>query len=532
MRSHDADVVVIGTGPTGGAAAWKLAAAGLDVLCLEAGDWFDYQAARRFDADWELRRTRALHSNPNIRRGRFDDVIDDVDTPIKPMIGNNVGGSSIYWSAHVPRFRPEDFRIRSLDGVGDDWPVAYDDLAPYYQLNEEMIGVAAAAGDPSIPSRKDNFLTLPTIGAHGRRIANVFNDLGWHWWPVDLVVGRDGDKPANGHCTHIGPCDLGCQSRVRSGADRAYIAEAVKSGARILPLTKVIELEHSADGVVTGAVCITPQGRQLITGRRFILAGNGLNTPHLMLMSQSGRFPNGLANGSGLVGRNLMLHPYARVDGLFDEPLGAWVRGEKAGLISFEFYATRPEHDFKRGFKLQLTGGPGALAIARGASMGRKLPWGSGHHAAFERLFDHTCGFTVCAEDLADPENRIMLSPTMTTANGLPAAKMVYKLSENSRKILDFGMARAGEVLTSAGATELMHTPLRSEAGFHIMGTARMGVDPETSVTDPFGRCHEAPNLFIADASTFVTAAAINPTATAQALALRTADHIVATRHH
>lgn len=532
MQSNDADVVVIGTGPTGGAAAWRLAAAGLDVLCLERGDWFDYEGARRFDADWELRRSSNLHSNPNIRHGRYDEVIDDADTPIKPMIGNNVGGSSIYWSAHVPRFRPEDFRIRSLDGVGDDWPVSYEELDPYYTLNEDMLGVATAAGDPSIPPREREWLALPTIGAHGRRMAKVFDDLGWHWWPVDLVVGRDGNNPLNGHCTHPGPCDLGCESRVRSGADRAYIAEAVKLGARIRPKTQVIELEHDADGIVKAAICLTERGRVRITGRRFILAGNGLNTPRLMLLSQSGRFPNGIANGSGLVGRNLMLHPYARVDGLFDEPVGAWVRGEKAGLISFEFYATRAEHDFKRGLKLQLTGGPGALGISRGASMGRKLPWGEGHHAAFERLFDHTCGFTVCAEDLADPDNRIMLSSALKTADDLPAAKMVYKLSENSRKILDFGMARAGEVLTAAGATELMNTPLRSEAGFHIMGTARMGSDPGSSVTDPFGRCHEAANLFIADASTFVTAAAINPTATAQALSLRTADHIIATRHH
>jgi choline dehydrogenase-like flavoprotein len=136
----------------------------------------------------------------------------------------------------------------------------------------------------------------------------------------------------------------------------------------------------------------------------------------------------------------------------------------------------------------------------------------------------------VCAEDLADPENRITLSDTLTDRDGLPAAKMIYKLSENSRKILDFGMERAEEVLLAAGAQEIFRTPLRPEAGFHLMGTARMGTDADTSVVDPFGRSHDHPNLFIADASVFVTAAAINPTATAQALALRAADHILATR--
>jgi choline dehydrogenase-like flavoprotein len=224
-----------------------------------------------------------------------------------------------------------------------------------------------------------------------------------------------------------------------------------------------------------------------------------------------------------------MLHPYARVDGIFDEPTGAWAAGEKAGLVSFEFYATRPEHDFVRGLKLQLTSGPPPVALARGAIFGDALPWGEAHHETFESRFDHVCGFTVCAEDLAEPENRIALSETMKDDDGLPAPKMIYALSANSRRILDFGMKRATEVLKQAGALKTVTTPLRPEAGFHLMGTTRMGTDPSASVVDPWGRCHDVPNLFVADASVFVTAAAINPTATAQALALRTADHILAT---
>jgi choline dehydrogenase-like flavoprotein len=530
MRSINADVAVIGAGPTGAAMAWRLASGGRDVLCVDRGDWFDYDAIDRNGADWELRRAGALHSNPNIRQGAFDDPIDDSDSPIKPMIGNGIGGSSVYWSAHVPRFRPEDFRIHTLDGVGCDWPVAYGDLAPYYALNESRLGVASIAGDPSVPTDAGARLRLPTVGAHGRRMAQVFDRFGWHWWPVDLVVGRDADQPQTAHCTHIGPCDLGCPSRIRSGADRAYAAEAVKAGARILPRTRAIRLEHGQDGRIVAAICATDDGPLRITASRFVICANGLGTPRLLLLSRSEQFPDGLANSSGLVGRNLMLHPYARVDGLFDEALGAMVSGEKAGLVSFEFYATRPENGFKRGLKLQLTGGPGPAATARGAVVGRPLPWGEHHHAAFEARYDHTCGFTVCAEDLADPENRITLSDSLTDRDGLPAAKMIYRLSENARQILDFGMQRAREVLLAAGAREIFDTPLRPEAGFHLMGTARMGQDPASSVVDAFGRCHDHDNLFIADASVFVSAAAINPTATAQALALRTADHILADR--
>jgi choline dehydrogenase-like flavoprotein len=247
-------------------------------------------------------------------------------------------------------------------------------------------------------------------------------------------------------------------------------------------------------------------------------------------VSSSGHFPNGLANSSGLVGRNLMLHPYARVDGVFDSPLGSWVRGEKAGFVSFEFYPTKRQRGFVRGFKLQLVTGPGPAALASGAVVGAPLPWGQDHHRAFDERFDRICGLTVCAEDLPDPENRIALSSRLTGRDGLPAAKMIYKVSDNSRRMLDYGLDRGEEVLREAGACTVHRTALRDQSGFHIMGTARMGADPDRSVVDPFGRCHDAPNLFVVDASVFVTASAANPTATAQAIALRAADHIAATR--
>ncbi len=225
---------------------------------------------------------------------------------------------------------------------------------------------------------------------------------------MDLVVGRSADDLATVHCTHIDPCDLACPSRIRSTSDNAYMEDAVALGVRVLPRMRVARLEHDHGGRLTYALCMTDDGPRTVRGRTFIVAANGIGTPRLLLLlSASDRFPDGLANSSGLVGRNLMLHPYGRVEGEFDEPVGAWVSGEKAGIVSYEFYATRPERGFVRGLKLQLGGGPGAVATARGSVRGRPLPWGAGHHWAFEQSFDRFCGFTVCAEDLAEPENRI-----------------------------------------------------------------------------------------------------------------------------
>lgn len=515
-------MAVIGAGPVGALVALRLAGAGRSVTILERGDWIDQRTVAHGSRDYARRRRGPLNANPNLRQGPADDPVDDADSPIKPMIGNAVGGSAEWWSAHIPRFRPEDFRTQSLDGVGEDWPLSYADLAPYYAEVERIWGTASVPGDPSaVNDRNGPLAAMPSIGAHGRRVAAALDRLGWHWWPVDLVVGH-GDGPP---CTHPGPCDIGCPARIRSSGAR-LVEAAMAAGADLRKNLRVLKLEASGDRV-TAALCRQGNADVKVEADIFVLAAGGMGTPRLLLLSASAQWRDGLANGSGLVGRNLMLHPYGRVYGQFDAPLGGWVPHETAGIVCLEFLATRPETGTKRGVKLQLISGPGPDGLVRGTGVGAPVPWGARHHVEMEARFDRICGFTVCAEDIADPENRILLSDRFTDRDGLPAARMVYRVSENSRRLLDHGLDRAGEALLVAGARQLHRTPLRDQAGFHLMGTARMGCDPAHSVTDPLGRCHEVPNLIIADASTFVSASCLNPTATAQALALRAADGIL-----
>ena len=519
---HSADVVVIGAGPAGAALTWKLADLGVDVLCVERGGWFDYGSVNRDDPDYDLRRKSELNANPNLRLGPDDDPIDDADSSIKPMIGNAVGGGSVWWSAHVPRFRMDDFDVRSRFGVADDWPLGHADLAPHYAENEIKIGAAFVAGDPTGPDRPYDGESLPPIGAQGRQMAAAFNRLGWHWWPVDLVNGATADT---GICRHAGPCDLGCAARKRQGADRIYISTAMAAGARLATGIRVQRLELDAKGRIALAKAIGPDGPLRIRGRIFVVAANGLGTPRLLLLSASRRFPQGLANRSGMVGRGLMLHPHGRVDGRFDAPLGFQAPGETAGIVSFEFQETRPERGFVRGVKLQVGPGPGMLALANG-EFHAPMPWGAKHHAAMEERYDRWCGVTVCAEDLPENENRVLLSDHIRDRDGQPALKMIYCVSDNSRRILDYGLARADEVLREAGAIETRVTRLRDQAGFHLMGTARMGADPHRSVVNAECRCHDVENLFVTDSSVFVTSSVCNPTATAQALALRAAHTI------
>ena len=510
------DVAVIGSGPTGAAAAWRLATGGFRVICIERGGRFDHAEVPGDEPGRARLAASALNPNPNIRRGAADYSIEDDDSPIKPLVGNGVGGGSVWWAAHAPRFRPEDFRVYTEDGVAEDWPVRYEELVPWYELNERRIGLAWKAGDPRGPRRKESPLPLPAIGPAGERIARTFGELGWHWWPADLVVGRDAAAPDAAKCAHRGPCHIGCPARVRTGADRAYLDDAMAAGARLLTRTRVLHLEHDPRSRVTAAVCAGPAGRFRVYAERYVLAANGIGTPRLLLASASGAFPHGLANGSGLVGRRLMLHPYAWADGWFPEPF-RMPPGQTAGLVSLEFGSTRTERGFVRGSKLQLSVGDPAPGV---------------RFDRFEReVADpraHMAGLSVSAEDLPDSENRVTLSSTGVDEDGIPVPRMIYRVSANSRAILDFGIERAAEVLRAAGAIAIEPTHLKAQAGFHLMGTARMGTNPETSIVDRFGRCHEVPNLFIADAGTFVTASALQPTATAQALALRTADHLAA----
>ena len=515
MRSDiAAEVAVIGAGPTGAAAAWRLATAGVRVACIERGGRFDFDGVPADESERERLAAGPFNPNPNIRRGADDYPIEDDDTPIKPLIGNGVGGGSIWWAAHAPRFRPEDFRVFTDDQVADDWPITYEELAPWYELNERRIGLAWRAGDPLGPVRKRNPLPLPAIGPAARRIARAFDELGWHCWPVELVVGRDAAAPGAAKCVHRGPCHVGCPARIRAGAERAYLDDALAAGARLLTRTRVLELEHDSRGRITAAACAGPAGRFRVTADRFVLAANGIGTARLLLASASGAFPHGLANGSGLVGRHLMLHPYAWADGWFPEPFPL-PAGQTASLVSLEFGTTRLERGFVRGSKLLLSVGSPAPGVRFDRFEGGVVD---------PRV--HMAGLSVSAEDLPDPANRVTLSSTRVDEDGIPAPRMTYRVSANSRAILDFGIERASEVLRAAGATAIEPTSLKAQAGFHLMGTARMGDDPETSVVDRFGRCHEVPNLYVADASTFVTASALQPTATAQALALRTADHI------
>ena len=525
MADEPVDVLVIGAGASGAALAWSLADTRMKILCLEQGDWMDPSDYPTTGTDWELRRFGEYSFSPNTRGRPEDYPVNDLASPIHISNFNAVGGSTILYAAHFPRFHPSDFRVATLDGVGADWPIDYQTLEPYYALNDRMMGVAGLAGDPAYPPKEVPLPPVP-LGTLGETLARGFNELGWHWWHSDSAIATR-EYEGRAACINLGPCLTGCAQGAKGSTDLTYWPAAIRNGVELRPHCRVREITVGADGMADGVIYFDAEGvERRQRAEIVVVACNGVGTPRLLLNSCSSRFPDGLANDSGLVGKNLMFHPYSMVTGLFDRPLEGYKGPHGCCMISKEFYETDLERGFVRGYSYEIVRGNGPVSTAIIGMAAGQIPWGEGHHEAFARHFDRSAGMVAICEDLPEPHNCVTLDPDLKDGHGIPCPKIDYRLSENSTRMLEHSVARGKEVLEAAGALETSAEAPLPFAGWHLMGTARMGRDPATSVVNEWGRCHDVRNLFIVDGSVFVTAAAVNPTNTIQALALYIADNI------
>ena len=528
-----ADVLIIGAGASGAAVAWRLGSKGFRVVCLEQGGWIPPQSYPISQPDWELHRYTDFHPDPNLRGLPEDYPVENSESCFAPLMFNAVGGSTIHWSAHFPRFHPSDFRVRSLDGVADDWPLTYEELEPFYDLNDRQIGVAGLVGDPAYPPKAARQTPPLAIGSFGATLARGFDRLGWHWWVSDSAVISAPYGENRQPCNYCGPCDIGCTRAARSSADVTYWPRAIKDGVTLVTRARVREISVDNEGLATGAIYYDAAGRlHQQRARVVVVAANGIGTPRLLLNSRSRHFPDGLANRGGLVGKNLMYHPFAGVGGVFPELLDSTRGPIGSSLFSHEFYETDESRGYVRGFMLQAVRQSGPVHTALGGLVGQAVPWGPGHHRVFAERSSHMAYFGVMCEDLPDERNEVVLDPNLVDGDGIPAPRVRYRLDANSERMLDAGIARARDALDAAGATEVLVNRIVRPAGWHLLGTARMGDDPNCSVVDRWGCAHDVRNLFIVDGSVFVTSAAVNPTTTIQALALRTADYIDANRRN
>lgn len=530
---NEADVLVIGTGAAGGAVCKRLTDAGMRVVALEQGDWVHPNMRPHAHDEWEIEKLRAWAFDPNMRNLPEDYPVTGVTTP---MMFNAVGGSTVHYLAHFPRLKPVDFRKGTEHGLGDtiDWPITYEELAPYYEINDAEMGVSGLRGDPANPDKSERQGPPIAPGIGNIKGLQAYEKLGWHWWPGDNAIltrrGQDGRLA----CNACGNCSNGCPRGSIGDTSVTYLPKAIANGLDLRTRARVARITVGKDGRADGAVYVDMRtgDQHQVKAKAVVLSANGIGTPRLLLMSAQKGHPDGLANGHGHVGRYLMHHTYAFVDLWLEEPTLGHKGAFGGPSYSHEFYESDASRGFVNGFSL-FAGlrSYGAATAAMGFATGYMTPWGAGHRQFFDEHFGHHTVVGVQGEDLPVGDNAVTLDPEATDSSGLPAPHVDYALTENDRQLTGWGAERAAEVAEAMGALKTNPTGVVPvPPAWHLMGTARMGHSPEDSVTNKWHQTWEVPNLFVVDGSSMTTGGSANPTSTIGALAVRCAEYIVKNR--
>ena len=432
--------------------------------------------------------------------------------------GKGVGGGTVHWASFTPRFHPSDFHTYTVDGVGADWPLEYSDLKPYYELLELELPVAGPAYYPWGDPHGYAFAPHP-MGGVGDALIRGCTSLGIGvsaGGPVAILSASRGDRP---HCIYRGFCIQGCKVGAKASTLITHVPDAIANGAEIRPNSMVSRILMGKDRRAIGVVYFDADGKERVQrARAVVVAGYAIETPRLLLNSACGGFENGLANSSATVGRYLMAQAGNVIAGRFDDPIRMY-KAPPAHALTEEFYETDPKRNFARGFAIQ-TVGPLPIAFAKQLANAKGV-WGWSLRREMMD-YNHWAAFGFLGEILPHAENRVQLAEERDRF-GIPVAKTTFSLHDNDTNLIDFGKRKTMEIMSAAGAREVVQ-----EARYaHLVGAARMGTDPSTSVVDGFGRTHDIPNLFVCDGSIFPTQGSANPGLTIMALAARIADHLI-----
>ena len=500
MNEKRYDFIIIGSGMGGGTVAYALRDSGARILLLERGDFLP-QEAQNWQVDAVFKENRYKPAENWIDAGNGGEF--------KPGVHYYVGGNTKVYGAALPRFRVRDFdALEHEGGTSPAWPIAYADLEPYYNIAEELFFVHGRAGDdPAEPPRSRPY-PFPEV-PHEAYIAELIEKLraqGLHPYCLPMAI----DLRAGGRCIRCKTCDgFPCRVQAKGDAEICLVRPALAAGGiELWTNTQARRLLTDERGKRVTAVEVERAGETLrVSADRFILSCGAVNSAILLLRSADSRHPDGLANSSGLLGRNYMVHNNTALTAVAPLKTNPTVFQKTTAVNDYYF----GDADFAWPM-----GNIQALGKLQAGMLSAAKPYMP--KPILTAMARRSVDWWVMSEDLPDPENRVYLD-----ADG----SVQVRWQPNNRVAHQELIHRAVRMMRAAGYAFVFTETLGIETNSHQCGTARFGTDPATSVLDPFCKTHDIDNLYVMDSSFFPSSTAMNPALTICAQALRLADRLL-----
>ncbi len=548
------DVCIIGSGAGGGMAAYALTQAGARVVMLEAGPrWFASRDSKMLIPSYATpHRGAAIHGRPF---GEFDGCDGGWEIDGEPYTrapgtefswwrARMLGGRTNHWGRISLRFGPDDFKRKSIDGLGDDWPIGYDDVKPYYDRIDRLIGLYGS--NEGLRNHPDGiFMPPPKPRCHELLIKKASDQLNITCIPARLSVIT---KPLPGRqaCHYCGQCNRGCQVKANFSSPDVLVAPALQTGKLTLITNAMArEVTLGPDGLANGVSYIdkNTHADEHVRARVVVLAASACETARLLLNSKSGKFPNGLANSSGTAGKYLTDTTGTDVSG-FVPSMVDHIPHNHDGVggmhVYMPWWLDNKTLDFPRGYHIEPWGGAGQPEAGFMGGIQRYNGGGYGARlkADYRKYYGATIGFSGRGEMIPNDDCYCEIDPTTVDRYGIPVLRFHWKFSEHEYNQAKHMQQTFRALIEAMGGKVFSPMPTR-ERGYnlaaggtiiHELGGARMGADPATSVVNANCQAHDVKNLFIADGAPFVSQADKNPTWTILALAWRTSDYIAQQR--
>ncbi|MBA3672587.1 MAG: GMC family oxidoreductase [Gemmatimonadaceae bacterium] len=459
--------------------------------------------------------------------------------------GRMLGGRTNHWGRISLRFGPHDFRGKSRDGLGDDWPISYDDVAPYYDRIDDLIGVFGSR-EGLVNNPDGRFQPPPTPRCYELLVKKASDKLKVTCIPSRLSI-LTRPKPGRQACHYCGQCNRGCQVKANFSSPDVLIAPALATGKLTLLVNAMVrEVMVDANGLATGVAYVdkaTGEDRE-VRARVVVLAASALETSRLLLNSRSPTFPQGLANSSGVVGRYITDTTGTDVSG-FIPALVDHVPHNEDGVggmhVYMPWWLDNKKLDFARGYHIEVSGGLHPPAYGFMGNLPR-FPGAGGYGAKlkadYRKYYGATIGFSGRGEMIPNDKSFCEIDPTVVDRFGIPVLRFHWEWSDQERNQVKHMQETFRALIAEMGGQPFAPMPTREQeygiaAGgriIHELGGARMGADPKSSALNAHCQAHDCRNLFVADGAPFVSQADKNPTWTILALAWRTADRITELR--